>query len=87
MQDDKLVLNATFHEEESKQLSRKSFKQMTKFFQREGIFSELHSGRPHENISNFKKYILGLIEAYRGPRTLGMALSLRNLKRTLSRTL
>ena len=87
MQDDKLVLNATFHEEESKQLSRKSFKQMTKFFQREGIFSELHPGRPHENISNFKKYILGLIEAYRRPRTLGMALSLRNLKRTFSRTL
>ena len=30
----------------------------------EGTFSELHLGYPHENISNFKKYILRLSEAY-----------------------
>ena len=87
MQDKKLVLNATFHEQERKQLFRKSFKQMIKFFQIEGTFSELYPERPHENISNFKKYILRLTEAYRGPRTLEMALSLTNLKRTLNRTL
>ena len=61
------------------------------FFKKEGKFSELRPGHLHENVSNFKKSILRLNEAYQGPRTLGKSLSLRNLKsnqslKTLNRT-
>ena len=53
----------------------------------EGMFSEVYQGHPQEIRSNFKKRILRLSEAYRGLSTLGSTLSLRNIKRTISRTL
>lgn len=53
----------------------------------EGMFSEVYPGHPQEIISNFKKCILRLSEAYRELSTLGSTLSLRNIKRTISRTL
>ena len=38
------------------------------------MFLEVNPGHPHENISNFKEYILRLSRAYQGPRTIRRSL-------------
>ena len=54
------------------------------FSKMEDIVLEVNPGHSHENISNFKKYILRLSRAYQRPRALGRNLSLRNIKGNLS---
>ena len=48
------------------------------------MFFKVNPGHPHENTSNFKKYILRLSRVYHQPSNLERTLSLRSLKRNLS---